>query len=138
VTLKTPQEKKRLSYAKDRRGSSGYRFKPARRWVPARKRQASRVNRRRARQDLVAATGRPDAEAAYAAEQRLMARRLESWRKSPELPLGTWVERTLESRAARDQGDVADRERLDRVRRRLRRSGESASDPADPSLKEED
>jgi hypothetical protein len=117
---KTPQEKKRLSYAKDRRGSCGYRFKPARRWVPARKRQANRVNRRRTNQDLHAAAGRPDAEAAYAAEERLMSHRPESWAKLPELPLGTWVERVLERRVERDQGDVADRERLDRLQRRLR------------------
>jgi hypothetical protein len=117
---KTPQEKKRLSYGKDRRGSCGYRFKPARRWVPARKRKVNRVNRRRANQDLRAATGRPDTEAAYATEERLMSRRPESWAKLPELPLGTCVERILERRIGRDEDDVADRERLDRVQRRLR------------------
>ncbi|TQL96247.1 hypothetical protein FB559_1771 [Actinoallomurus bryophytorum] len=117
---KTPQEKKRLSYAKDRRGSCGFSFKPARSWVPARKRQPNRANRRRANQDLRAATGRRDAEAAYAAEERLMSRRPKSWAKLPEMPLGKSVERILEHRAGRDEGDVADRERLDRVRRRLR------------------
>jgi hypothetical protein len=86
----------------DRRGSSGYRFKPARRWVPARKRQVNRVNRRRARRDLLAATGRPDIEGADAAEERLMSGRPESWAKSPDLPLGMWVERVLEHRAGRE------------------------------------
>ncbi|MCO5986376.1 hypothetical protein NE235_09680 [Actinoallomurus spadix] len=132
MSRRTPQEKKRLSYAKDRRGSSGYSFKPARRWVPARKRRANRVNRRRARRDLLAAKGRPDADAAYAAEERLLARRPEYWQKPPEMPLGVWVERILERRAGRDERDVADRERLDRLRRRLRRPRRSPTDAARP------
>ena len=129
---KTPQEKKRLSYAKDRRGSSGYRFKPARRWVPARKRQTNRVNRRRVHQGLLAAAGWPDTEAAYAAEERLMFRRPKSWGKWPDLPLGMWVERVLERRVGRDEGDVANRERLDQVQRRLRRSRRSPADRTIP------
>jgi hypothetical protein len=132
VPRSTPQDKKRLSYAKDRRGSCGYSFKPARRWVPARKRQANRVNRRRARRDLLAATGRPDTDSAYAAEERLISRRPESWQKLPEVPLGVWVERVLERRVGRDERDVADRERLDRVQRRLRRRRWSPMDRAQP------
>ncbi|GAA2117829.1 hypothetical protein [Actinomadura alba] len=129
---KTPQEKKRLSYTKDRRPNYGNSDKAARTSVPARKRQVNRANRHRAQQDLLAATGRPDAETAYAAEERLASRRPKTWKKWPDLPLGIWVEGVLERRAGRDEGDSADGERLDRVRRRLRRPRRSPEDRTIP------
>ncbi|MBC6456585.1 hypothetical protein [Actinomadura sp. HBU206391] len=129
---KTPQEKKRLSYAKDRRPNYGNSDKAARTTVPARKRQVNRANRHRARQDLLAAMGRPDAAAAYAAEGHLASRRPKTWKKFPDLPLGIWVEGILERRAEREEGDVADRARLDRAQRRLRRPQRSPADHTIP------
>lgn len=68
TTRKTPQEKKRLSYVKDRRPNYGNNEKAARKSVPRNKRHPNRANRHRAHQVLLGAKGRPDPETGGAVE----------------------------------------------------------------------
>ena len=49
---KTPQEKKVLSYQKDRRNAFGENDKASRKWIPRRKRMEARQQRRKAKQTL--------------------------------------------------------------------------------------
>lgn len=105
MARRTPQEKKALSYARDRRNDYGESTTAARKAIPLRKRLVNRANRHRAQQDLVAATGRPDSELADAAEQRLGGRRPKIWRKWRDAPLGEIVDWQLRRRAAKQAGD---------------------------------
>lgn len=85
---KTPQEKKRLSLAKDRRNTYGENDKASRKNIP---RTKSRVNRANRHQDAVTLTGVigvPDAIVEDAIEQKVLGRRRKAWRKWPDQPLG--------------------------------------------------
>ncbi|NBH07012.1 hypothetical protein, partial [Amycolatopsis sp. SID8362] len=72
---KTPQEKKRLSYLKDRRDDYGENAKSSRKNLPRSKAFARRANRARESLALRAATGVPDEARAEAAELRLLGKR---------------------------------------------------------------
>ncbi|WP_062429924.1 hypothetical protein [Herbidospora daliensis] len=78
---KTPQEKKRLSYAKDRRNDYGENDKSSRN-----KRYPHRTNRHCDRQILVAEPG------------RLYLKRPKSWRKCADIPLGEYLRMRIERR----------------------------------------
>jgi len=84
----TPQEKKELSYAKDRRNAYGENDKSSRKNIPLRKRLVNRANRHQEQQLLSGVTGTPDTDTADVTEQRLLGTRPKSWRKSPDEPLG--------------------------------------------------
>lgn len=88
---RSPQEKKRLSYEKDRRNSYGENDQASRKAIPLRKRLVNRANRHDAARVLGTATGRPDAEAAEAAEQTARGRRPKRWSKQPDQPLGAYL-----------------------------------------------
>ncbi|WP_410669216.1 hypothetical protein [Amycolatopsis sp. cmx-4-68] len=119
---KTPPEKKRLSYLKDRRDDYGENAKSSRKNLPRSKAFARRANRARESLALRAATGTPDEARAEAAELRLLGRRRRVKRKWPHAPLAEYVEWKLERRAAREDGRAANLdEALGRVRRRLGR-----------------
>ncbi|MEV4251187.1 hypothetical protein AB0J63_48340 [Streptosporangium canum] len=129
VKRRSPQEKKRLSYAKDWRNDYGENDKSSRKNIPRSKRTPHRANRRRASQVLDAATGVVDEAAEETAEERLMAKRPKSWRKSRDAPLGEIVQHTLKRRMNlgiedENRGAV----RLRRVRQRLRQPVEGGSD----------
>ncbi|MCA2227046.1 hypothetical protein [Nonomuraea aurantiaca] len=81
VKRRSPQEKKQLSYAKDRRNDYGANDKSSRKNIPLRKRAPHRANRRRTHQTLEAAAGAVDELAEEAAEERLLATRPKSWKK---------------------------------------------------------
>jgi hypothetical protein len=121
VARRTPQEKKRLSYRKDRRNVYGENSKSSRRNIRKDKRTPHRANRRRENSTLEAVKGVPDGRTAEAAEQRLLATRPKSWRKDPDAPLAAFVERGLRRRVRRgiDHEEKAS-ERIGRIRRRLR------------------
>lgn len=87
----TPQEKKALSYDKDRRNDYGENDKASRRAVPLRKRLVNRANRHDARRLLDAAAGPADLDRADAAEQRAVGKRPKRWRKQPDKPLGEYL-----------------------------------------------
>lgn len=85
---RSPQEKKALSYAKDRRNMYGGNDKSSRKNIPLRKRLVNKVNRHAAQQQLAGATGQVDSERAELVEDRLRGTRPRSWRKYPDMPLG--------------------------------------------------
>ncbi|MFC3455073.1 tyrosine-type recombinase/integrase [Amycolatopsis speibonae] len=93
---KSPQEKKRLSYAKDRRGDFGENDKSSRKNVPRHKRRVNRENRHRDQLMLTAARGPVDVELAATAEESLLKVRPQRWRKWPDTPLGTLVRGKLD------------------------------------------
>ncbi|MFJ5711482.1 hypothetical protein [Streptomyces sp. NPDC093105] len=101
---KTPQEKKRLSYVKDRRNNYGENDKSSRKSIRRNKRFPNSANRRRAQAALTALLGAPDEVRADAVEQRMNGRRPKRWRKFPDVPLGVVVEGALQRRVERGAG----------------------------------
>jgi hypothetical protein len=119
---KTPPEKKRLSYLKDRRDDYGENAKSSRKNLPRSKAHARRANRARESLVLRAATGVPDETRAEAAELRVLGRRRRVKRKWAGSTLAEYVEWRLERRTDREDGRARQLdEALGRVRRRLRR-----------------
>ncbi|MBE1496881.1 hypothetical protein H4696_003981 [Amycolatopsis lexingtonensis] len=119
---KTPPEKKRLSYLKDRRDAYGENDKSSRKNLARSKAFARRSNRARESLALRAATGNPDEVRAEAAELRLLGKRRRVKRKWPDIPLAEYVEWKVERRAEREDGRAGRLdEALARVQRRLGR-----------------
>src|ERR1700761_813602 len=91
--LKSPQEKKALSYAKDRRNAYGENAKASRKAIPLRKAGENREDRRKVNQDLAAL---PDLDEAAAALIESSARheinRVGGWKKQADIPLAQFVE----------------------------------------------
>jgi hypothetical protein len=88
---KTPQEKKQLSYAKDRRNCYCANDKASRKRIPAKRAQSHRTNRHHDRQALHVSTGPVDLDRSEHTEQRLLGRRPLVFRKWPDRPLGEHV-----------------------------------------------
>ncbi|MEU8804329.1 hypothetical protein [Spirillospora sp. NPDC048819] len=118
---RSPQEKKQLSYAKDRRNAYAENDKSSRNAVRLNKRFPNRANRHRLNQLLQEAAGRPDIVKAVEVEERLTRRRPKMWRKEPDLALGDWVESRLQRRIRLEDDGRADEQRPARVRRRRSR-----------------
>lgn len=99
---RTPQEKKRLSYAKDRRNSYGENDKASRKLIPRRKALENRGNRRKARQ-LSGNMNRMDDADADLAQNSLLSdiERIGGWRKGADTPLGICVASQLRGREFR-------------------------------------
>jgi hypothetical protein len=119
---KSPQEKKRLSYTKDRRNDYGENDKSSRKNIPRNKKAPHRANRRRAGLVLGAARGAVDEAAEAAVEERLLSKRPKSWRKSRDAPLGEMVRYRLSRRMELgfedpERGAL----RIESIRRRVRR-----------------
>ncbi|NNU16802.1 hypothetical protein HK107_10780 [Parvularcula sp. ZS-1/3] len=85
---RSPQEKKALSYAKDRRNDYGENDKASRKAVPARKAKEHRQNRRGAKQAANQLTSMPE-EVAEEIESSLIqgVERVGAWKKKPDVPL---------------------------------------------------
>lgn len=118
---RSPQEKKQISYAKDRRNAYAENDKTSRKAVRLNKRFPNRANRHRLQQILHGVTGAPDTDAAYGVDERLARQRPKTWRKEPGLPLGDWVESRLQRRLRLDAESLANERRLARVQDRRRR-----------------
>ncbi|WBB67745.1 hypothetical protein [Micromonospora sp. WMMD812] len=118
---RTPQEKKQLSYAHDRRNTYGENDKGSRTSIRRNKRYPYRANRHHERQVLDDAAGPVDERVADLVEQALYVKRRRRWRKWPDTPLGVHVEATLERRRQRDGG--ADGQLEARLRRLRERGG---------------
>ncbi|ESQ80053.1 hypothetical protein [Asticcacaulis sp. YBE204] len=90
---RSPQEKKKLSYAKDRRNNYGESDKASRKAIPLRKARESRDDRRKTRQ-IAGQIERMDSETADKAESSLKQdiNRVGGWTKSPDQPLGEHVQ----------------------------------------------
>ncbi|MDH6284006.1 helix-turn-helix domain-containing protein [Prescottella agglutinans] len=93
MSRRTPQEKKRLSYARDCRNGYGENDKSSRTSIRLGKRRANRVNRRQADLLLAGATGDVDPVHAEAVEDTARGRRPQRWTKVPDTPLGVHLER---------------------------------------------
>lgn len=89
---KSPQRKKALSYAKDRRNAYGENDKAARKAIPARKAGENRRARRKAGHAL-AVIERLDAPVADMVESSLRhdIERVGGWTKAADMPLGDCV-----------------------------------------------
>lgn len=96
----TPQEKKLNSLLKDRRNTYGENAKASRKNIPRRKAVGSRMQRRIAKQILVAAAAAVDPEIIDSIEARLKKKRLSSWAKVPDQPLGLVIVRKRKNRTA--------------------------------------
>ena len=100
---KTPQEKKSLSYARDRRNVYGENDKSSRKAIPARKAAESRKSRRKANHAL-GVVERLDEEAAATVESSLRhdTERVGGWIKEPDAPLSEYMDLQSRRRAWRD------------------------------------
>lgn len=86
--MKTPQEKKHLSYAKDRRNTYGENSKSSRKAIHAAKARANRMERHTQEQLLASTLKADDAEQLAAVENRVRATLPRRWRKFPDTALG--------------------------------------------------
>lgn len=92
----TPQEKKRLSYERDRRNDYGENDKASRKAIPLRKRLAARGSRRAARAALPGGWDAIPEEEVEQAENKMLAaeqRAYLRWRKAPDIPLAEYLAR---------------------------------------------
>ncbi|MEO3812058.1 hypothetical protein ABGB17_23935 [Sphaerisporangium sp. B11E5] len=118
---RTPQEKKLLSYAKDRRNDYGENDKSSRKNIRRNKKAPHRANRHHAAQVLEAAKGAVDDFAESAVEERLLRKRPKSWQKYRDAPLGEILQYKIARRVDLGIEDPEEgRVRIERVRRRLR------------------
>ncbi|MEV7007171.1 hypothetical protein [Streptosporangium sp. NPDC051022] len=123
---KTPQEKKRLSYAKDRRNDYGENDKSSRKSIRRHKRVPHRANRHRDHQILEGARGAVDERLGGVVEERLYVRRPKRWRKFRDAPLGEVLQARIEHRVRQGIEDPETGRR--RVRRIRRRQGKATGD----------
>ncbi|MBN8505756.1 MAG: hypothetical protein J0L58_14915 [Burkholderiales bacterium] len=87
--MKTPQEKKRLSYAKDRRNTFGENNKASRKNIPRSKALSIRSERHAQDAELARAVASTNMDQVIDTELRVRAVRPRWWRKSADEPLGT-------------------------------------------------
>ena len=95
---RSPQEKKQLSYDRDRRNSYGENDQGSRKSIPRNKRRVSQANRHHDPQALQRATGTRQPEIEDITEQLLHRRRRKTWRKWPDSTLREVVQRKLRRR----------------------------------------
>jgi hypothetical protein len=102
--VKTPGEKKRLSYEHDRRNTYGENQKSSRKNIPRSKRLSHQDERRSVRQALISGQGAVAGEAADEAELKALRKgrikKLTAFRKSPDHPLGEVVKQRLRRRTS--------------------------------------
>ena len=109
--MKTPQEKKRLSYAKDRRNVYGEHDKGSRKTIRANKLHQRRSERRAKNGALTVVPGGLSSDGLTAAEINAKIKPTRRWRKSPDQPLGKVVAWGLASRKASFGARLARRKR---------------------------
>lgn len=98
--MNTPQEKKRLSYAKDRRNVYGEHDKGSRKTIRANKLHQRRVERRAQNGAIASVVDVVTPDELSAMENAVKATPPRRWRKVPDQPLGEVVPSRLASRAA--------------------------------------
>jgi len=90
---RSPQVKKVLSYAKDRRNVYGENDKASRKAIPARKAGESRKVRRKARQSLEVIDVADEAKTdVIESSLRQDLERVGGWKKDPDAPLSEFIE----------------------------------------------
>ena len=95
---KTPQEKKQLSYKKDRRNCYGESPHGARKSIPIRKKLRNRANRKYQEQQLTITGLKLDDDLAEQIETRLYQKAPTVWNKVADAPLKKAVERKQQRR----------------------------------------
>jgi hypothetical protein len=125
VARRDPQERKALSYARDRRNDYGENDKSSRKNIRRNKRIPNRADRHRERQVLAMAAGSITPELAESAEVKLLAKKsmwmTKRWRKWRDASLAEVVEYKLRRRVRLGMTDQADTDaRIERIRRRRR------------------
>jgi hypothetical protein len=99
---RSPQEKKALSYERDRRNAYGESDKGARKTIPARKAGENRKDRRKVAQSLVVL---PTVDAAAAemieSDAAQDVCRVGGWTKAPDIPLADHIEKQAKGRTGR-------------------------------------
>jgi hypothetical protein len=124
MAVRSPQEKKALSYAKDRRNDYGENDKSSRKSIRRNKRTPNRSDRHREHQVLASATGVTIvAEVVEQAETKLLAKKsmwmTKRWRKYRDAPLADIVENRLRRRVRLGMQELRTAEaRIERVRGR--------------------
>ncbi|MFB9268629.1 hypothetical protein ACFFWD_36865 [Bradyrhizobium erythrophlei] len=102
--VKTPREKKRLSYERDRRNTYGENQKSSRKNIPRSKQLSHQGERRSVRQVLVAAQGSGANEVADEVQSQALRKgrmkQLKAFRKSPDRPLGEVIKRRMRRRTS--------------------------------------
>ncbi|MBD8528399.1 MULTISPECIES: hypothetical protein [unclassified Massilia] len=88
VQTKTPQEKKRLSYAKDRRNTYGENSKASRKGIPLAKARANRAERHTQDHVLATVVGLENNDELAAVENLVRGVEPRKWSKWPDTPLG--------------------------------------------------
>lgn len=96
----TPQEKKRLSYSKDRRNTYGENAKSSRKNISRNKRIRTRSERRTANEPLRSRSTSADESCVDLAGAKAILKRKKSWKKKPDEPLGVVVQNKLRPRSA--------------------------------------
>ena len=90
---KPPQEKKRLSYENDRRNIFGENSKASRKNIPLSKARSIRSERHEQNTGLRAAVGATSEDQMLEAELAVLQSAPRKWKKSPDAPLGDFLER---------------------------------------------
>jgi hypothetical protein len=85
---RTPEEKKKLSLAKDRRNVYGEAPHGARKSIPLQKKLRNRANRHSQDAPLLAAPSQIDLDEADKIESAIYAKAPKRWEKVPDAPLG--------------------------------------------------
>jgi hypothetical protein len=125
MARRDPQEKKALSYERDRRNTYGEHDKSSRKNIRRNKRIPNRADRHRERQVLAMAAGPAAPEIAESAEAKLLAKKsmwlTKRWRKSTDAPLALVVEHKLRRRVRLGMtGHALAEARIERIHRRGR------------------
>ena len=95
----TPQEKKSLSLAKDRRNTFGENSKASRKGIPLAKARANRAERHAQDHLLAKAELGNSEEDLVSVEVQIRTTKPRQWRKSPDKPLGVVLAKKLAKRA---------------------------------------
>jgi hypothetical protein len=94
---RTPQEKKKLSYERDRRNVYGEAPHAARKNIPLQKALRNRANRHLANQEIAIQGPTPPKEISEELESRIH-QKARNWKKYPDAPLGEVLAKKSRSR----------------------------------------
>ena len=108
---RTPREKKRLSYERDRRNTYGESPHSSRKSIPRRKAFRNRANRHRQELALRRPPAQPDEYQADRIEAHMFHYAPKVWKKVPDKPLGVTVARSLRGGRRRFEGEGRQRRR---------------------------
>jgi hypothetical protein len=119
---RTPQEKKQLSYSKDRRNTYGENAKSSRKAIPKAKQRVNRANRRIVRQGMTRAAAQPANDEIEVIVSDTLGKRRKRWKKWPDQPLGEVLPTKLENRAREGLAEApAIKAAIERVRAHSRK-----------------